>query len=454
MTLAEQPEQLERIANRDSLTDLANRAFFDTQLEEALKSHNIGSIHVLLLDLDDFKEVNDSHGRDAGDALLVETSRRLRERVGPNNTSARFGGDEFAVLLTDATDADDDAARIVGALGAPFRFDGKELQPSISLGFAANGDPSLKASELLRRAGIALYIAKAAGKNRFVRFRPGMMSVLVAHNDVESGLRYAVERHEIIVHYQPIVNLEVGGVDQVEALARWSRAGDLILPGEFVPAAEASGLIKTIGQEILRLTCAQLSDWLAVDNMRSVAVNVSAVQLREPDFAHDTLDTLDSAGVDPRQLVVELTESALPGSVVQTIDQLSQLRARGIRVSLDDFGTGYSSLERLQKFPVDIIKIDRSFVDGIRSGDETLPILHSIVDLAHNLGLHVTAEGIETATQALYLQQLGCDSMQGFYFGRATAVEFLADVESQASDAYRKLTAPLIATKGESRPRY
>jgi diguanylate cyclase (GGDEF)-like protein len=450
MTLAEQPEPLEHLALRDPLTNLANRAFFDRQLEEALERHDAGSIHVFLLNLDDFKEVNDAHGRHGGDALLVEIGRRLRECVAPHDTSARFSGDEFAVLLTEAIDADDFAARIVAELSGPFRFDGKELQPTISLGFAASAGQSVKASELLRRAGIAMYIAKAAGKNRFVRFRPAMMSALVARDDLESELRYAVERHEIIMHYQPIVNARVGGAAQVEALVRWRRAADLVPPLDFISAAEGSGLIRPIGQEVLRLTFTQLGRWLADDNTRSVAVNVSAVQLREPDFAHDTLEIIDAAGVDAHQLIIELTESAFPGSALEMIDQLSQLRARGIRVSLDDFGTGYSSLGRLQELPVDIIKVDKTFVDGIATGDENLPILNSIIDLAHNLGLHVTAEGVETATQALYLQRLGCDSMQGFYFGRATSVEFLADVESRASDAFRKLASPHSAIKGQS----
>jgi sensor c-di-GMP phosphodiesterase-like protein len=176
-------------------------------------------------------------------------------------------------------------------------------------------------------------------------------------------------------------------------------------PLDFVSAAEGSGLIRSIGQEILRLTFAQLGNWLADDNMRSVAVNVSAVQLREPHFARDTLEVIDAAGVDPRQLIIELTESAFPASALEMINQLSQLRARGIRVSLDDFGTGYSSLGRLQELPVDIIKVDKTFVDGIATGDENLPILNSIIDLAHNLGLNVTAEGVETATQALYLHR-------------------------------------------------
>ncbi|MCU1577101.1 MAG: diguanylate cyclase [Leifsonia sp.] len=431
---------LERLAFRDSLTGLGNRAFFDRELEDALEGPTTGPIHVLLLDLDDYEEVNDILGRQAGDALVIGASRRLLDRVAPNDTVARLGSDEFAVLLTGDMDADDVAARIVRALSAPFRLEGKEFQPSVSLGLATTGDQQLPASDLLRRAGIAIYVAKAAGKSRFVRFRPDMMSELVARNELESGLRYAVERREIVVHYQPIVSVEAGGATQVEALVRWRHAESLIPPLDFIAAAETSGLINAIGREILTLTCAQLHDWLAGDNLRSVAVNISAVQLREPNFARDVLHILASAGVDPSQLILEVTESAFPDPALRVIDQLSQLRSHGIRVSLDDFGTGYSSLGRLQELPVDIIKVDRSFVDGIRTGGETLPILNSVVELAHNLGLHVTAEGVETAAQALHLRRLGCDSMQGFYFGRPAAAEFLADVEWHATDAYQKLT--------------
>jgi EAL domain-containing protein (putative c-di-GMP-specific phosphodiesterase class I) len=276
--------------------------------------------------------------------------------------------------------------------------------------------------------------------NGFLRFRPDMMSAPVANTDLESGLRHAVERHEIIVHYQPIVNVTAGDVTHVEALVRWRRADELLSPLDFIPAAESTGLINSLGQEILALACRQVYDWLAGAGMRSVAVNVSAVQLREPDFARDILTILAATGVDPRQLIIEVTESACLGSPRRVIEQLSHMRERGIRVALDDFGTGYSTLARLRELPVDIIKVDKSFIDEVKTGRENLPILNSIIDLGHTLGLHVTVEGVETAAQARHLRRLGCDSMQGFYFGRPAAVEFLDDLEWQAGDAFRKLT--------------
>jgi EAL domain-containing protein (putative c-di-GMP-specific phosphodiesterase class I) len=267
-----------------------------------------------------------------------------------------------------------------------------------------------------------------------------MMRSPAASTDLEAGLRHAVERHEIVVHYQPIVNITVGSATQVEALVRWHRADELIPPLDFIPAAESSGLINTLGQAILELACSQVRDWLAGDEARSVAVNVSAVQLREPDFARDILTILAATGVDPRQLIIEVTESACLGSPRRVIEQLSHMRERGIRVALDDFGTGYSTLARLRELPVDIIKVDKSFIDEVKTGRENLPILNSIIDLGHTLGLHVTVEGVETATQARQLRRLGSDSMQGFYFGRPSPVEFLADMEWQATNAYRQLT--------------
>ena len=412
---------------------------FRRQLEAALESPNAGPVHVLHLDVDDVKELNDSLGVEAGDAVLIEVGRRLLECVGPEVTASRLGGDEFVVVLAGATHADELAARIVRVLNAPFRVQGTELRPSVSLGLAGNGDQQLRASDLLRRATVAMYAAKAAGKNRYLNFSPNMMSALVVRGDRETALSHAVERHEIVVHYQPIVNVSAGRTTEFEALARWNHAGALIPPGEFVPVAEASGLINPIGREVLALACAQLRNWLVGDDARSVAVNVSAVQLRETTFARDVLDVLATVGVDPRQLVLEITESAFLDETPRVIKQLSLVRAPGIRVSLDDFGTGYSSLGRLQELPVDIIKIDRSFVSPIKTGDEALPILNSIIDLAHNLGMHVTAEGVESAVQALHLHRLGCDSLQGYYFGRPTAIDSLADSERAATDAYRKL---------------
>lgn len=394
---------------------------------------------MLLLNVDDLKDLNDSFGLDVGDALLREVGRRLLECVGPDDIAVRLGGDEFVVVLAGAANADDVAARIVRGVSAPFRFQGTELHPSVSLGLAGKGVQRLQASDLLRRATAAMYVAKAAGKNRYVRFLPDMMSALVVGNHRETGLSHAVERHEIVVHYQPIVNVRAGRTTEFEALARWCNAGALIPPAEFVPTAEATGLINPIGREVLALACAQLRDWLAGDDARSVAVNVSPLQLVETTFARDILDLVATAGVNPQQLILEITESTFLDETPQVIEQLSLVRAPGIRVSLDDFGTGYSSLGRLQELPVDIIKIDRSFVNAIKTGDETLPILNSIIDLAHNLGMHVTAEGVESAEQALHLKRLGCDSLQGFYFGRPTAIESLAESERAATEAYRKL---------------
>lgn len=436
--LAEQAEQLKQLAYSDSLTGLANRVFFHDRLEDALRLAESGSISVLLLDLDDFKEVNDILGHQAGDKMLVETGHRLRECVGPADTVARIGGDEFVILLIDSEDAEIVADRVVNALNSPVLLDGHEVHPSVSLGLATTGSESLQASDLLRRADIAMYVAKAAGKNRYMRFQPEMMTALLKRSDVESGLHDAIEHKEMVVHYQPILTVEDGEVAQVESLVRWNRPDGLVPPLDFIAIAEGTGLINAIGLEVLTQSCVQLHDWLSADPSHSVTVNVSVVQLREEGFAGTVLQTLAEFEIDPRQLILEVTESAVMDSEVRPIKQLKRLREHGIRVSLDDFGTGYSSLGRLQSLPVDIIKLDRTFVSGIRTGDEVFPILNSMITLAHNLGLHVTAEGIETAPQARHLIELGCDSLQGFFFSRPVPIELLDDASDRATAVYRK----------------
>lgn len=436
--LAEQAEQLKQLAYSDSLTGLANRVFFHDRLEDALRLAESGSISVLLLDLDDFKEVNDILGHQAGDKMLVETGHRLRECVGPADTVARIGGDEFVILLIDSEDAEIVADRVVNALNSPVLLDGHEVHPSVSLGLATTGSESLQASDLLRRADIAMYVAKAAGKNRYMRFQPEMMTALLKRSDVESGLHDAIEHKEMVVHYQPILTVEDGEVAQVESLVRWNRPDGLVPPLDFIAIAEGTGLINAIGLEVLTQSCVQLHDWLSADPSHSVTVNVSVVQLREEGFAGTVLQTLAEFDIDPRQLILEVTESAVMDSEVRPIKQLKRLREHGIRVSLDDFGTGYSSLGRLQSLPVDIIKLDRTFVSGIRTGDEVFPILNSMITLAHNLGLHVTAEGIETAPQARHLIELGCDSLQGFFFSRPVPIELLDDASDHATAVYRK----------------
>ena len=416
--LAAQASQLKRLAFQDPLTGLSNRQLFNDRLAHALAGPCGTAVDVLLLDLDDFKEVNDVHGHHAGDQMLIEVGRRLRACVRPSDVVARLGGDEFVVLLVGSLDADAAAERIVESLGVPVWLDGTMLRPSLSLGLASIGEGADDASELLRRADIAMYAAKAAGKNRYLRFRPEMMAALLERTDLEAGLRAAVDGGEITVHYQPIVSARLGTVVKVEALARWERDGVLVPPQQFIPTAERSGLIVEIGTEVLHRGCTELESWLAGDPTRSLAINVSGVQLQQGNFPELLFATAGSCGVDPHQLVVEVTESVFFDDDCLVQRQLVQLRSAGVRVALDDFGTGYSSLGRLQDLPVDTLKIDQSFVAMIRTGDERLPILNSMIDMAHGLGLTVTAEGVETPEQAGYLMRRGCDSLQGFLFSK------------------------------------
>jgi EAL domain-containing protein (putative c-di-GMP-specific phosphodiesterase class I) len=343
-------------------------------------------------------------------------ARRLRACVRPDDTVARLGGDEFVVLLTGSTDADSVAECIVESLNVPVLIDGAMLRPSLSLGLASMGEGVIAASELLRRADVAMYAAKAAGKNQYLRFQPEMMTALVRRTDMEAGLRLAVDNDEITVNYQPIVSPVLGEVAQFEALARWDRNGERVPPSQFIPTAERSGLISVIGMHMLQESFTQLRSWLAGSPERSLAVNVSGVQLRERDFADDVLRLAESCGMNPAQLVLEVTESVFFDHDDHVIEQLGRLRHAGVSVALDDFGTGYSSLGRLQDLPVDAVKIDRSFVSMIRTGAEKLPILSSMINMAHSLGLTVTAEGVETAAQAAYLTDLQCDLLQGYLF--------------------------------------
>lgn len=414
--LAAQAEKLRAMAFQDPLTGLANRAVFNDSLAEALAEPRLKAVDVLLLDLDDFKEVNDILGHQAGDDMLIEVSRRLRGCVTTADVVARLGGDEFVVLLTACPDADEIAACIVRCLHVPVTISGRLLRPSLSLGVASLAQDSVGPSELLRQADIAMYAAKAAGKNRFLRFHPDMMTALVQRTDMESALQLAVPRGEITVDFQPIVSHRMGQVVKFEALARWERDGRRIPPSVFIPLAERTGLINEIGAEVMALGMVELAAWLSRDPSRSLSVNVSGVQLQEPDFAAGVLHLAEASGVPAYQLVLEVTESVFFDADCNLIRQLSTLREAGARVALDDFGTGYSSLGRLQDLPVDTVKIDKTFVSMVRTGEERLPILSSMINMAHSLGLTVTAEGVETAAQADYLTALECDSLQGYLF--------------------------------------
>lgn len=434
LDLAEQAEKLRVLAFQDPLTGLANRAVFNDALAGSLQEPRLKSVDVLLLDLDDFKEVNDLLGHQAGDDMLIEVSRRLRGCVPAADVVARLGGDEFVVLLTACPNVDEIAACIVRCLHVPVTIGGRALRPSLSLGVASRGRDEVGPSELLRQADIAMYAAKAAGKNRFLRFHPDMMAALVQRTDMESGLQFALQGGEISVDFQPIVSHRSGQVVQFEALARWDRGAGRVPPSDFIPLAERTGLIRDIGLEVMAQAMAQLADWLAEDPVRSLAVNVSGVQLQEHDFAAKVLDLAGTSGVAARQLVLEVTESVFFQADCDLIRQLSTLRDAGARVALDDFGTGYSSLGRLQDLPVDTVKIDKSFVSMVRTGSERLPILSSMINMAHSLGLTVTAEGIETASQADYLTVLDCDALQGYLFSVPVPAARLGNALRRAED--------------------
>ncbi|KSU75477.1 PAS domain S-box-containing protein/diguanylate cyclase (GGDEF) domain-containing protein [Pseudarthrobacter enclensis] len=441
LDLAAQAEKLRVMAFQDPLTGLANRAVFNDALAESLKEPRLKSVDVLLLDLDDFKEVNDILGHQAGDDMLIEVSRRLRGCVPTADVVARLGGDEFVVLLTACPNVEDIATCILRCLHVPVIISGQVLRPSLSLGLASRGLEDVGPSELLRQADIAMYAAKAAGKNRFLRFQPDMMTALLQRTDLESGLQFAVPNREITVEFQPIVSHRMGQVVQFEALARWDRDGGRVPPSDFIPPAERSGLIREIGLEVMVQGMQQLAPWLGEDPARSLAVNVSGVQLQEHDFAATVLRLAQEYGVAARQLVMEVTESVFFDADCNVIRQLSTLRDAGARVALDDFGTGYSSLGRLQDLPVDTVKIDKTFVSMVRTGSERLPILSAMINMAHSLGLTVTGEGIETPVQADYLTSLGCDSLQGYLFSRPEPAARLPGVLGRAEQALGALNA-------------
>lgn len=432
-----QARQLVKLAFHDPLTGLANRALLHDRLGHALARRRPHRTDVLLLDLDDFKGVNDLSGHAAGDRLLVEVGRRLLTCVRAQDTVARLGGDEFAILLEDAYGEADGRAvaeRVQHALAVPISIGDRQVLPRASIGIGSNDDGTQDAEQLLLRADLAMYSAKSSGKGCVVTFSADMADAVRERADLEAGLRQAARRGEIVVHYQPIVDVKAGSVSRLEALVRWQRPQGLVGPGQFLGVAESTGIINEIGAEVLRRALSELDSWLRRDRRRSVAVNVSAVQLTDGGFASDVRAALDASAVDPGQLVLEVTESLFMEPEPQIVDQLTALQRDGIRVSIDDFGTGYSSLGRLHTLPVDSIKIDKSFVDDLKSGGEDLPILSSMILMAHNLGLDVTAEGVASPSQARRLVALGSDYLQGYHFARPVGVAAATTEADHAAD--------------------
>ncbi len=405
----------------DALTGLATRALFQTRMEEALGPAGLGAT-VLFVDLDRFKVVNDSLGHAAGDALLTGVAARIQDCLRDGDTAARLGGDEFAVLLPgmlSAADAVPVAERILAALREPFDLLGSETFISSSIGVAFSGPGEHAGSVLMVHADLAMYQAKKGGKDRYEVFEPAMQEAFQAHMALEADLRRAVVRHEFELRYQPIVQLTTGDITGVEALIRWQHPDrGLIPPMDFIPLAEETGMIVPIGEWVLREATATVAAWNArrTGPPLTVSVNISAVQLEQAALVQVVESALEAAGLPAVRLVLELTESLLVDHRPATLERLSALKALGLRLAIDDFGTGYSSLAYLRRFPVDIIKIDKSFVDDVVDEPTAAALTHGIIQLGRALQLSTIAEGIEHAGQLTSLAGGNCELGQGYYF--------------------------------------
>ena len=428
--------ELAHQAFHDALTGLANRALFADRVGRALarRSRSGRGVAVLFLDLDGFKAVNDTLGHAAGDRLLQEVAQRLRDCVRPADTVARLGGDEFAVLLEDlpaADDGSDVAVRIADALQVPVDLGGREVQVGSSCGIAVHAGAE-SAEELLRNADLAMYRAKAGRTGGYAVFRPEMHADLVTRLQLEQDLRRALDRDELELWYQPTVSLTDSTWVGCEALVRWQHpTRGLVSPAEFVTVAEETGLIVELGRWVLHEACRQAAEWRRTrpDVLElGIAVNVSPHQLNAPGLLETVDAALEASGLPAHLLTVELTESVLLEHTAQMRDLLAALKARGVRLAIDDFGTGYSSLSYLHRFPVDVLKVDRSFVSGMVAGSDEEELTRTIVRLGHSLGLTVIAEGIEQDAELEALQGMGCDLGQGYLFSRPVPAELVAEL--------------------------
>jgi diguanylate cyclase (GGDEF)-like protein len=427
----------EQQALHDPLTRLANRTLFSDRAEQAqlrARRHR-EPIAIVFVDLDRFKPVNDTFGHDAGDRVLVTIADRLRSSVRAGDTVARLGGDEFAILIDgmdDPTEATRIARRISETLREPIVLRGGPVTIRASLGIAVGGPDTEDVDGLIRDADVAMYIAKSRGGGRYEVFDPSMRVAVAERLELELELRDAVDRGEMQVHYQPTVSLSQNKVAGVEALLRWQHpTRGPITPGVFVPIAEETRLIIGLGRWVLEEACRQAHAWHTAFPMHhalQMSVNVSAVQLTTEGFAHDVGRILRASGVAPATITLEITESALMDDADGTAKVLADLKALGVRLAIDDFGTGYSSLNYLQRMPVDVLKIDRSFVDGLERGGEALAFARAICDLARSLSLQTIAEGIELTAQADRLGELGCDLGQGFLYAKALPPDQLAQL--------------------------
>ena len=428
-------EQLTEQAFRDSLTGLPNRALFMDRLSHGLTRAQRRHEHlaVLFLDLDRFKVINDTLGHAVGDQLLVEVSNRLGDSLRPGDTVARLGGDEFGLLLEDVADAETAEAvalRIEEELSKPLRFEAREIFITASIGIALSAARLGMPEDILRDADLAMYHAKAKGKARHEIFDSSMSAPALDRMDLEMDLHSAISHHEFRLHYQPILRFDTGRITEVEALIRWQHPKrGLLQPDSFIGLTEETGLIVPIGQWVLREACRQARVWqleFPSTPPLVMSVNLSAKQFQNPKLVEEITQALDESGLAASCLKLEITESTVMQDAPVTLTKLNELKELGVRLAIDDFGTGYSSLGYLKRFPVDTLKIDRSFIKGLSPDGGDSAIVRAVVTVAKSLNMDVTAEGVETEGQLAELRALGCDRWQGFLFARPVSPERVA----------------------------
>ena len=421
---AEAEKTLAYQAMHDALTQLPNRRLFTEQLEKELDRarQQRSMIAVLFLDLDLFKVINDSLGHVVGDQLLIAAGERIKEYVGNRDLTARISGDEFTVLLPDLTSRDraiNVAAHILKAFGVPFVLGPHEVFSTVSIGIAFN-DADESPVNLIRHSDIAMYKAKSRGKARYEIFDPTMDLAAMRRLELETELRRAIDRQELRVFYQPEVQIETGELVGMEALVRWEHPErGLISPGEFIAVAEETGLILPIGRWVMHEACRQAKEWqqkYRPDLALMVSVNLSGKHFQQATLIDEVSEVLRTTGIDPAHVILEITETVAMEGAETTIEILTKLKSLGVLLAIDDFGTGFSSLSYLKRFPVDLLKIDKSFVDGVALKGPDSAIVQAIIALGHALGLKVIAEGVETPEQVAELRALGSELGQGFYY--------------------------------------
>jgi diguanylate cyclase (GGDEF)-like protein/PAS domain S-box-containing protein len=429
--------ELNHQAFHDTLTGLANRSLFLDRLSHAMDRADRGTdpVGVLFLDLDDFKAVNDSFGHPAGDGLLVAVAERIRAATRPGDTVARFGGDEFAVLVESGTmpdAAEAVAQRITEGLAATFRIHTNDVAMRASIGIALGRRPQETPDDLLRDADLAMYLAKRNGKGRFEMYRPNMHADAVRRLETAVGIREGLESGQFEVYYQPIVDTHTSRLTGAEALVRWNHpTRGLLAPLEFIPIAESTGLIVALGRQVLQEATRQAQEWRQsrqVGDDFYVSVNLSTHQLQEPDLVDDISSALDASGLPPGALVLEVTESAIIEDVDLGLPRLHAIRSLGVGLAVDDFGTGYSSLSYLADLPVNFVKIDKSFIDRITPDASGTTMARAVIDLSRALGFTCIAEGVEHESQRAALDKLGCESSQGYLFARPACRKDMVEI--------------------------